>query len=90
MSTTCKTPSCGAQLDWATRHDNPSKHVPLDHDRSGDADGQMAAWKDRATGKLLYRPLKDGDQLRPGEERRVSHYATCPEPGQHSRKQAKR
>lgn len=88
MSENCR--SCGAEIDWAVKEptvENPRiVSNPINHDSADDPKGNLAVW--RANGGILrFRNLHKGESPAPGEHRAISHFATCPNAGEHRRKQ---
>lgn len=77
--------SCHEEIDWATGTEpNPKTgkfpRQPVNHDSAGDPKGNLAVWRDPRTRALHFRYLTRAEpDLRPGEKRGISHYATCPD-----------
>lgn len=66
----CK--GCGAPVLWAVTSND--KRMPVDpwEDPQGNVATRIVA------GILIVRVLRAGERPRPGEKRRVAHFATCP------------
>lgn len=78
MAEECR--SCRQEIDWATSvppEGEVEKTNPINRDSADDPKGNLAIWRDES-GILRYRYLRKGDQLRRGEHRGISHFATCP------------
>lgn len=96
MSEMCR--SCHAPIDWAYKEltegvtadgyigERP-KSNPIDHGSVDDPAGNLAVWRD-GQGVLRYRYLRKGDELRPGEHRGISHFATCKDREQWRKREA--
>lgn len=86
----CHSQLCPAMIEFAWNAEDVAagkdrpRRVPVDVDRSGDHLGTVAVREEEGTGRLLYRSVKSGAELAPGEHLRVSHYTTCAEPGRFS------
>lgn len=81
MPTTASCKSCSKDIVWATLPDG--KLIPLD--AKPVVDGNLAARRDER-GDLVVRYLKAGEQPADGEHRGITHFATCPNAGQHRRR----
>jgi hypothetical protein len=78
MSARCG--SCRSAIEWARTE--AGKSVPID--ALPVADGNLAVR--RVDGELHTRVVRPDEVLGPDEKRGVSHFATCPNAGQHRKR----
>lgn len=71
--------SCGAPIFWAQTESGRSMPV----DATPVLDGNVVLYDHG--GSIRARVLKKGEEPRPGEKRRTSHFQTCPHAPQHRR-----
>ncbi len=83
--------SCRAPVDWAAKfpEERDDKGRPKTMPVNPDAvpNGNLEVWRQPVIPTtttapatvLYYRYLRKGEQPAPGRERRVSHFATCPD-----------
>lgn len=78
--------SCGAEILWATTTREKAHPVDLEPNEAGTWALKLRPGEGGGVKVLcFYRPI--GGPLEPGEKRRTSHWATCPNADKHRSKQ---
>lgn len=84
MSDTCR--ACGADVVWAV-NEATGKRAPLDAELVAGGNVEAVGRTEATTGAIIVRYLKKGQDGRPGADRYISHFASCPNAGDFRRTQ---